>query len=145
MPLLRNASDEELSGRDLFWHYPHYGNQGGDPSSSIRSGPWKLIHYYEDGHDELYNLESDPGEQNDVRVEHQEQADELRRRLDQWLIDVNATFPISDPQHDAQRERERMRMLEYEFMPQLEADHAEYLDPNWQPNEDWWGSMVVVD
>jgi len=59
--LLRGGQDRALTERDLFWHYPHYGNQGGDPSSIIRRGPWKLIHYYEDGHDELYNLETDQG------------------------------------------------------------------------------------
>jgi len=32
-----------------------------------------------------------------------------------------------------------------EFMEQLEQQHAAYLDPEWQPNEDWWGSMVVED
>ncbi|HMP31455.1 MAG TPA: sulfatase, partial [Saprospiraceae bacterium] len=37
-----------LKERSLYWHYPHYGNQGGDPSSIIRKGDWKLIHYYED-------------------------------------------------------------------------------------------------
>ena len=26
----------------------------------IRRGPWKLIHYHEDGHNELYHLETDP-------------------------------------------------------------------------------------
>lgn len=70
--LLRGERDEGLEKRDLFWHHPHYGIQGGDPSSIIRSGPWKL-------------------------------------------------------------------------MPQLEAEHAEYLDPDWEPNDDWWGSQVTAD
>lgn len=30
-------------------------------------------------------------------------------------------------------------------MPRLEKQHAEYLDANWQPNADWWGSQVTVD
>ena len=30
-------------------------------------------------------------------------------------------------------------------MPALEAQHAAYLDPDWQPNADWWGSQVVAD
>mgnify|MGYP006295011201 FL=1 len=32
-----------------------------------------------------------------------------------------------------------------EFMQKLEEQHAAYLDPDWQPNEDWWGSMVIAD
>ena len=32
--------------RNLFWHYPHWGNQGGSPGSVIRKGNWKYIQYY---------------------------------------------------------------------------------------------------
>ena len=58
LPLLKGETIQE---RPLIWHYPHYGNQGGEPSSIIREGEWKLIHYYEDGREELYNLSNDPG------------------------------------------------------------------------------------
>ena len=43
----------------LFWHYPHYGNQGGQPSSIIEKDKWKMIHYWEDGHHELHKLNTD--------------------------------------------------------------------------------------
>ena len=59
---------KEMPKRDLFWHYPHYGNQGGEPSSIIRSSQWKLIHYYEDGRNELYKISDDIGEQNGCRT-----------------------------------------------------------------------------
>ena len=52
-PLLKGG---KIAGRPLFWHYPHYANQGGEPSSIIRSGDWKLIHYWEDNRNELYEL-----------------------------------------------------------------------------------------
>ena len=42
VPLLKGEAIDE---RPLFWHYPHYGNQGGEPSSIIREGDWKLIYY----------------------------------------------------------------------------------------------------
>ena len=32
--------------RPLFWHYPHWGNQGGSPGGAIRDGHWKLIEFY---------------------------------------------------------------------------------------------------
>ena len=143
--LLRGEQDREIADRDLFWHYPHYGNQGGDPSSMIRNGPWKLIHYHEDGHDELYNLEVDPGELNDLLTDRGATGAELRQRLERWLADVGAKLPAPDPQYDPEKENARLRELEYELMPQLEAQHAEYLDPDWQPNEDWWGSQVTTD
>jgi len=143
--LLRGEQVEELASRDLFWHYPHYGNQGGEPSSIIRNGPWKLIHYYEDGHDELYHLESDPGEQNDVIAENQLLAATLRQRLDAWLIEVDAKFPVPDSAYDPDKEKARLHQLKHELMPKLEVSHAAYLHPDWQPNEDWWGSQVVID
>ena len=40
VPLLKDQSFDE---RPIFWHYPHYGNQGGDPSAIVRKGDWKLI------------------------------------------------------------------------------------------------------
>lgn len=143
--LLKGGPDEELAGRDLFWHYPHYGNQGGDPSSIIRRGSWKLIHYHEDGHDELYNLDTDPGEQEDLAAGNRKKAGELRRSLDQWLSGIGARFPVADPQYDPGKEKARLGELENELMPKLEAQHAEYLQPVWRPNEDWWGSQVVRD
>ena len=51
-----------IGERALFWHYPHYGNQGGEPSSIIRKGEWKLIFYHESGKYELYNLSLDISE-----------------------------------------------------------------------------------
>ena len=143
--LLNGEPGGEEFERDLFWHYPHYGNQGGDPSSMIRRGPWKLIHYHEDGHDELYNLDTDPGEQNDVHSANGKLASDLRRGLDRWLTEVDAKFPVSDTEYDPEKESARLHRLEHKEMPRLEAEHAEYLDPDWQPNEDWWGSQVIND
>jgi len=143
--LLKGEADPELVGRDLFWHYPHYGNQGGDPSAIIRRGPWKLIHYFEDGRDELYDLVADEGEHHDIVGENAAIATELRQRLDEWLVDVGAKMPLPDPEYDSEKEMARLQSLEHELMPQLEAEHAAYLDADWQPNEDWWGSQTTRD
>ena len=145
VPLLNKEENSEIAERDLFWHYPHYGNQGGDPSSIIRNGPWKMIHYYEDEHDELYNLDSDPGEKNNIITDHKTKATELHQRLDIWLSEVDAKFPVLDSEYVPEKEQARLHKLEHEFMPKLEVEHAEYLNPNWQPNEDWWGSQVTID
>ncbi len=109
----KGEADPELSARDLFWHYPHYGNQGGDPSSIIRNGPWKLIHYYEDGHDELYNLEEDAGEQSDVAAAHGDLVADMRARLDAWLKEIGAKLPVPDAEHDPAAEQARLERLEH--------------------------------
>jgi len=143
--LLQGHLDQRIAERDLFWHYPHYGNQGGEPSSIIRNGPWKLIRYFEDARCELYNLDLDPGEQNNVVADDPAKAEELLARLNAWLTEVGATLPTPDPQYDAEKERDRLHNLESELMPNLEIQHAEYLDPDWRPNDDWWGSQITTD
>jgi arylsulfatase A-like enzyme len=143
--LLRGEDAAELGRRDLFWHYPHYGNQGGDPSAIIRRGSWKLIHYFEDGRDALYDLASDPGEQHDRAAAEADRAAALRRRLDAWLREVGARRPEPDPEYDPEKERARLHQLEHECMPALEAEHAAFLAADWEPSADWWGSEVTED
>ena len=143
--LLRGEADRTIAERDLFWHYPHYGNQGGDPSSIIRHSHFKLIHYYEDGHDELYDLNADPGEQHEVIADHEDRARTMRQRLDAWLAEVGAQIPEPDSQYDPDARAAYLHRIEHELMPRLEAQHADYLGPDWQPNADWWGSQVVND
>ncbi len=137
VPLLKGG---KIPARDLFWHYPHYGNQGGEPSSIIRSGDWKLIHYWEDGRDELYNVVTDIGEQHDVLKDHPEIAAALRKKLDRWLVEVGAKFPTKNPNYNpklAARQRDNIRNR---LLPSLEKRHANYLKPDWKPNKNWWGS-----
>lgn len=62
VPLL---GGQRLHTGPLFWHYPHYGNQGGASGAAIHKGSWKLIRWYEDGATELYNLANDDGEHYD--------------------------------------------------------------------------------
>ena len=82
---------ESLKRRDLFWHYPHYGNQGGSPGSAIRSGPWKLIRFYEDGREELYHLEQDVSEAQ--MLLNADTVLVLQTRLSAWLTEVGARMP----------------------------------------------------
>ena len=145
VPLLQGQADPDISDRDLFWHFPYYSNLGGEPSCMIRHADWKLIHYFEDGRDELYNLDSDPGELTDLMTQLPDKAKELRERLDAWMIEVDAKVPIRDPEYDAEKEKKRLHMLETVKMAQMEIQHADYLEPDWKPNDDWWGSQVTVD
>ena len=82
--------------RPLYWHYPHYSNQGGNPGSVIRLGKYKMVHDFERGTKELYNLQVDIGETMDISKENQELADSLYQLLDQWRIENNAVM-MTDP------------------------------------------------
>jgi arylsulfatase A-like enzyme len=87
---------------ELFWHYPHYGNQGGSPAGAIRSGDWKLIEFFEDDHVELYNLHDDVEEQHDLAAERSELAAKLLDRLREWRKSVNAAMPTPNPDYRAE-------------------------------------------
>jgi len=78
----------------IFWHYPHYGNQGGTPGASVRAGDFKLIEFFEDRHVELYNLRGDPGERRDLSATLAGKAQELRARLHDWQASVGAKMPL---------------------------------------------------
>lgn len=93
-PVLRG---ETLPARDLFWHYPHYANQGGFPGGAIRSGDHKLIENYEDGSISLYDLVRDPGERQDLAKEKPELAKELRAKLHAWYRSTGARFLTARP------------------------------------------------
>ncbi len=86
-----------MEDRPLFWHYPHYGNQGGRPASSVRLGRWKLIEFFEDMHLELYDLETDPSEMTNLAASHKAKAGELRELLHQWRDGINARIPERNP------------------------------------------------
>ena len=81
----------------LYWHYPHYGNQGGSPSAAIRSGEWKLIHFFEDDRQELYNLHMDEGEAHDVAASEPEKTQMLHAQLTAWQQATGALFPSPNP------------------------------------------------
>ena len=83
----------------IFWHYPHYGNQGGTPGSSIREGDFKLIQFLEDGHLELYNLKDDIGEDRNLAQQQPDLAKELHIKLTNWRQDVMARMPQVNPEY----------------------------------------------
>lgn len=97
MPVLRG---DELPERALFWHYPHYGNQGGAPSAAIRRGRYKLIEWIEDGRVELYDLEKDIGEQQDLSKDQTTRVVNLQNELKEWQKAVGARFPVPNPTYD---------------------------------------------
>ena len=94
VPLLKGG---KIARAPLFWHYPHYGNQGGAPFGAIRDGDWKLIEWYEDGSLELYNLRNDIGEKNNVIKAEQARGKELHEKLIAWRKETKAVMPTPNP------------------------------------------------
>jgi len=90
---------KKIKNRALYWHYPHYGNQGGSPGAAIREGDWKLIRWYETGKEELYNLKQDIGEMNNLVAKDAKMAQKLSFKLDAWLKNEKAVFPEKNPNY----------------------------------------------
>ncbi|SDW46885.1 sulfatase [Paenibacillus sp. CF384] len=96
VPVLRG--EESLSREAIFWHYPHYGNQGGTPGSSVREGDYKLIEFFEDGRLELYNLRTDLSEEHNIAELHPERTERLRQMLHEWREQIGAVIPEANPE-----------------------------------------------
>ena len=136
-PLLNGG---EIAERPLFWHYPHYGNQGGEPVSIMRKNNWKIIHYWEDNHQELYDLSADLGETNDVSAKNPEKTQEMKKELMNWLKSMDTQYAEEDPLWDEAAWKQRLENNKEKLMPKLEKERKNMLSPDWQPNKDWWGS-----
>ncbi|MEO0530587.1 MAG: sulfatase-like hydrolase/transferase [Planctomycetota bacterium] len=84
----------EASGRPhetLYWKC--------ESRAAIRDGDWKLIRY-PDRPAELFDVMSDPGEQQDLAIEHPERTRELFRKLFAWEVELER------PLFQAQRKAE---------------------------------------
>jgi hypothetical protein len=81
-------------GTYIYWHFPHYSNHGfQSPGGAIRSGRYKLLEYYENGTVQLFDLENDIREQNDLAKSQPKLAQKLKKMLHAWRKDVDAKMP----------------------------------------------------
>jgi arylsulfatase A-like enzyme len=88
-----------LQRDSLYWHYPHYSNQGGKPCGAVREGYFKLIQYYENGALELYNLTTDVGEKTNLVGALPERAATLRGKLEAWRKSQDAQMMEPNPEY----------------------------------------------
>ncbi|NOX54333.1 MAG: sulfatase [Planctomycetes bacterium] len=96
VPVLKDSA-ATLDREALFWHFPHFSNEGGRPSSAVRAGRWKLIEHLEYGEIELFDLQHDPGETRNLAERMPERAKGLRTMLERWRKRLNAAMPTPKP------------------------------------------------
>ena len=97
---------EKLKKRELYFHFPVYLepyrvqlDSGTDPLFRTRPGTviikdnWKLHHYYEDNKFELYDLEKDVSESENLSEIKKEKKNELLIDLNNWRKTNNAPIP----------------------------------------------------
>lgn len=108
LPVLQGGRD--LDREAIFFHLPHYGRWTElPPATSVRNGPWKLIRLYGAGKHhthvhELYNLDEDLGEENDLAAQMPERVTTLAALIDEHLDETHAQLPIRNPYHDPMSE-----------------------------------------
>ena len=94
VPVLKGKT---INRTPIYWHYPHYGNQGGSPGSAVRDGDWKLIEWFEDGRElELFNLAADIGEQKNLAKQYPDKVKEMHDLLKNWRKSVDARLPTKN-------------------------------------------------
>ena len=81
-----------------YWHCRHYGNQGGTPGARVRDGDWKLKKFYEDGHEELYNLKEDIGKAKNLGDAEPEDRAELSANVTTWSEEIEGLGVPSIPE-----------------------------------------------
>jgi arylsulfatase A-like enzyme len=89
----------QLAERPLYWHYPHFSNQLGRPAGAVRYGKYKLVELYESDKLELYNLEEDISEANDLSAQMPGKTDEMHKMQVNWRKSVNAQMPLPNPDY----------------------------------------------
>lgn len=95
VPLLKNPQ-ASLAREAMYWHYPldepHF--LGGRSAGAIRKGRWKLIECYDSQKIELYDLQDDIAEKNNLAKTHPEKAEELLNLLRDWKKSTVENRPI---------------------------------------------------
>ncbi len=81
---------ENQRARTMFWHFPHYTNQGSKPAGAMREGDWKMIEDYETGRAQLFDLSKDAGETTDLATQEPERVSSMQGKLKAWRASVGA-------------------------------------------------------
>ena len=95
VPLLKN---KEIDDKPLFWHYPNWWGPSGPgigSYSAVRQGEWKFIYFHNTQIMELYNLEKDIFENNNLISVNNSKSEELANVLSEYLKSVDAQMPYN--------------------------------------------------
>lgn len=91
--------NKKNSRKILLWHYPNnwtnINEHGISWCSAIRKGKWKLIYFHKDQQLELYDLENDIEEKNDLSKSMKGKLKKLSVLMTKKMKERNAQLPIS--------------------------------------------------
>ena len=104
-----------IKDRPIYFHFPHYSDFGCSPFTAIRYKDWKLYRYYNDsgGAHHLFDLKHDPNEQADLSQAKPEKVRQLLTMLDNWIVEIDASLPVPNPEYDPEAIQEFVRDYTY--------------------------------
>jgi arylsulfatase A-like enzyme len=95
---------DTIGDRPIFTFFPHSTGVPDTlpPSAAIYKGNWKLFRFFHDGpkgehRHELYDLNNDIGETNDIASTHPERVEQMAASLDNFLTNTSALIPNYNP------------------------------------------------
>jgi arylsulfatase A-like enzyme len=101
VPLLSGDGTFKRADDALLFHYPHYGNGPRQkPQSAVIVENYKLLKDLETGAVQLFDLEKDLCEENDLSQKMPEKAEQLEKVLAKRLKAVDAQMPAENPDYD---------------------------------------------
>jgi len=125
---------EDYDRGPIYWHFPHYSNHGyQSPGGAIRSGRYKLLEYYENGTIQLFDLENDIGERNDLAESQPEIAQKLKKMLHDWRDEVDAKMPYPKTETSEPAPGSRVAKMMVWMRPFIDKDN----DGKISPDEYW--------
>ncbi len=125
--------------RSLFWHFPHYTNQGSRPSGAMREDNWMLVEFYDDDAVELYDITTDIGETRNVAAQHPDRVAKMRAALAAWRQDVKAQGNTPNPSYVPARYNELYVDVDPSRFDPARADQAQ-----WEKMREWRKGMNAV-
>jgi arylsulfatase A-like enzyme len=89
----------------LVFHFPHYQLQkGGQPSTSLHRGDYKLIKFWETGDYHLYDLSKDLDESENLAKEQTNRTVRMSQMLDKYLASIHAGIPTVNTQFNPDKD-----------------------------------------
>lgn len=89
----------------LVFHFPHYQLQkGGQPSTTLHQGDYKLVKFWETGDYHLYNLKKDLDESENLAKTETNRTVRMSLLLDEYLRSIRAGIPTVNTQFDPKQD-----------------------------------------
>jgi len=125
--------------RRLFWHFPHYTNQGSRPSGAMREDNWILVEFYDDEAAELYDLSNDIRQTQNLAAQQPDRVAKMRGALETWRKEVNAQHNTPNPDFIAAKYQELYVDVDASRFEPGQADQAQ-----WEKMWGWRKAMNAV-